>query len=177
MRNRTFFILISFILCMVFVVNPSYAQEQKLKREPKGKREELSAKKIKLAPDFLLKDLSGNTVLLSSYRNKQPVLLVFWTTWCPYCLISIKKIKDLSAELKQSGIEALLINLDEPIQRVAAFVKKYNVENKVLIDKLAYVGYSYDVRGIPTFVLIGKRGDVLYNGNYFSLEEFKALLR
>ena len=37
------------------------------------------AKKIK-APDFMLRDLSGETIRLSDYRGKV-VLLNFWTTW------------------------------------------------------------------------------------------------
>ncbi len=37
------------------------------------------AKKIE-APDFMLKDLMGETIRLSDYRGKV-VLLNFWTTW------------------------------------------------------------------------------------------------
>ena len=33
-----------------------------------------------LAPDFMLRDLSGETIRLSDYRGKV-VLLNFWTTW------------------------------------------------------------------------------------------------
>ena len=37
------------------------------------------------APDFTLKDASGEDVSLSDYRGKV-VILHFWATWCPYCI-------------------------------------------------------------------------------------------
>lgn len=36
---------------------------------------------IDKAPDFTLKDLNGKKVRLSDFRGKNPVLLVFSTTW------------------------------------------------------------------------------------------------
>lgn len=46
-----------------------------LKKSPKF------AKIGALAPDFITEDVYGNKIVLSSFRNKKPVLLVFWATW------------------------------------------------------------------------------------------------
>ncbi len=45
----------------------------------------VSAKESFSAPDFKLQDTNGGLVMLSSYKGKQPIILFFWTTWCPYC--------------------------------------------------------------------------------------------
>ena len=37
-----------------------------------------------VAPDFSLRTLDGQTVRLSDFRGK-PVIVNFWTTWCPPC--------------------------------------------------------------------------------------------
>lgn len=41
-----------------------------------------NAQKGKIAPDFEVVDLKGNTFKLSDFNGK-PVLLNFWATWCP----------------------------------------------------------------------------------------------
>ena len=46
------------------------AEKLRLERFPKSVK----------APDFVLKDLKGKEVSLSSYRGK-PLLLYFWATW------------------------------------------------------------------------------------------------
>ncbi len=33
-----------------------------------------------MAPDFALKDLKGRTVRLSDFRNRQPVMMIFFST-------------------------------------------------------------------------------------------------
>jgi len=42
----------------------------------------------KEAPDFTLRDLDGKVHKLSDYRGKD-VMLVFWATWCPPCMMEI----------------------------------------------------------------------------------------
>src|SRR5437868_5451430 len=37
------------------------------------------------APEIALEDINGQPFMLSSYRGKQPVLVVFGATWCPNC--------------------------------------------------------------------------------------------
>ena len=44
------------------------------------------------ASPFTLKDLKGEEIKLSDYKGKF-VLLVFGTTWCPYCRIEIPNLK------------------------------------------------------------------------------------
>ena len=70
------------------------------------------------APDFSLKDLQGKTHVLSDYAGKT-VLLTFTTTWCPYCIKDIPKLKKIYSEYKDRDFVLLAIYIQESDRKVA----------------------------------------------------------
>jgi len=132
--------------------------------------------KGELAPDFRLSDLQKNDILLSGYRDKKPVVLVFWTTWCPYCRTALKSINTQYPDLSKKGWEILAINVEEPQALVQAFVSKYDLALRVLLDKTSTVTSSYGVLGLPTYAIIDKKGKLVYFGNYLDIEQFSGLV-
>jgi thiol-disulfide isomerase/thioredoxin len=112
-----------------------------------------------LAPDFALKDFDGNEVTMDSLRG-QVVLLDFWATWCGPCKAAMPTMQKLADEYKDRGAVVLGVNT---MENDPATAKKY-MESKnftygcvVRGDGLAQM---YDVRAIPTLVLIGKDGKI-----------------
>ncbi len=112
-----------------------------------------------LAPDFALKDFDGNEVTMESLRGKV-VLLDFWATWCGPCKAAMPTMQKLADEYKDRGAVVLGVNT---MENDPATAKKY-MESKnftygcvVRGDGLAQM---YDVRAIPTLVLIGKDGKI-----------------
>ena len=63
------------------------------------------------APDFTLNDLSGKPFTLSGLRNKKPVLLIFWATWCPACLQAIPYFSELHTRYNPKGLEIIAVNI------------------------------------------------------------------
>lgn len=133
------------------------------------------AKEISCAPDFNLQDIHGDTVSLGSYKSKQPVILFFWTTWCPYCRKELKLLNDKHPELKKDGTELLAVNIGEPAYKVDNFIKSYSLTFKVLLDKDTNVAHSYRILGVPTYVLIDKKGTVRLESHHFPQEKYKEL--
>jgi len=127
------------------------------------------------ALDFKLADLQKNTVELSAYRGKQPVLAFFWTTWCPYCRRALKDINDLYPALAAKGWEVLAINTGEPAQKVQAFVAGNPLSFKVLLDENMSVSNAYDILGVPTYVVVDKNGLVAFDDNYFPEQKIREL--
>lgn len=229
------------------------------------------AKSTLLAPDFKLINLKKDTVVLSSYRKlQQPVLLIFWTTWCPYCRDQLMEINDKYAKLIknnpekrakmpslsiepfetrfasfdkyinlyrmsyflpiphrrghykeygffqqtyailymsstsllsslssllvrlmkwrladdkrgnspffQNNLKLLAINVGEPIGKVERFVSLRNFSYEFLLDQDTNVARSFDIRGVPTYILIDKDGYILTADNSFPEEEIDGLL-
>jgi peroxiredoxin len=128
------------------------------------------------SPDFQLKDVNQETVILSSYIDKQPVLLFFWTTWCPYCRKELKIINSRYGELTKEGLELLPINVGESPERVNNFLKKDSLAFRVLLDQNGDAANSFGILGVPTYILIDKKGKILFQGHTFPEKEYKKLI-
>jgi len=133
-------------------------------------------KQPRMAVDFKLNDAKGNPVSSQDYIGKESLLLVFWTTWCPFCSQELQKLNQSYPELKKYGIEVLAVNIGEPVYRVENFLQRNNFSFKVLFDKDTVVARKFNVLGVPTFILVNIKGMVVGEDIYFSEDKFKALL-
>jgi peroxiredoxin len=144
---------------------------------PQENAEASSSAGLSVAPDFTLQDLSQGTYTLSSYKGKKPVILFFWTTWCPYCREELKAMKDKYAQLAVDGWEFFAVNVGEGAKKVDGFVKSFSLPFKVLLDKDTSVAKSLGVFGVPTYVFLNKRGEVLAIEHNFSDEQYRSMPR
>lgn len=135
----------------------------------------LSAKESHIAADFTLQDLEQNKITLSNYRGKQPVLLFLWATWCPFCLEELKTLNIKYKELARDGIELLAIDIGEPLHKVEKFIKKQALVFKVILDEDRASAFAYNIVGVPTFILINKKGEIVFQNHYFP-KHYKNLL-
>lgn len=135
----------------------------------------MSAEEATSGPDFTLPSMDSQSVTLSSYRGKQAVLLFFWTIWCPHCRKALKSLVDTDySKLTQDGLELLVINVGERASQVSSFLKNYKPTFKILLDNDASVSESLGIVGVPTFILLDKKGNIVFNNHYFP-EEYKKL--
>lgn len=114
------------------------------------------------AADFTLPDLDGQPVALSRFLGKTPVLLVFWATWCPECKAAIPEINTLATGPLAGKLQVLGIDFRESREKVANAVKARGIRYPVLLDGKGQVARAYGVVGIPTYVLIGRDGKIVY---------------
>jgi len=119
-----------------------------------------------MAPDFSLKDLSGKTVSLSSYRGRV-VLLDFWATWCPPCRMSIPELVGLQEKYRDKGLAILGLSVDDP-QRVSdkdlkEFKKMAKINYPILrVDQKILEDYFAKQRmAIPTMFIIDGEGKII----------------
>jgi peroxiredoxin len=123
------------------------------------------AKSTMKAIDFVLKDLKGNAVTLSSFKGKKTVMLVFFATWCPNCSEEIPELKKLQETFKGKDFEILAVDVSESEKVVSSFVEKKEIGYTVVLDTEGKVAKEYNVYGIPTNVIVDKEGGVSYYGN------------
>lgn len=109
------------------------------------------------AIDFTLRDLKGKEVnLFKDFANKKVIILVFSTTWCPYCISEIPNLKNVYKNYKNRGLEVIHIDVSETPDRVSSFVDKYKIPYRVLLDEKGKVAQIYKVVGVPTTFILDK---------------------
>ncbi len=117
-------------------------------------------------PDFTLPDPDGKQVSLRRFLGKTPVLLAFWATWCPHCNAAVPDINRMHAELSPGGkLRILALDYRESERKVRAFIAEKKVGYTVLMDRRGDVARKFRVVGIPTYILIDRRGRVVYRGH------------
>ncbi len=174
MRSKIkFFLVLMALFVFLFVFYKGFKKIPLFRAPEKISKPEIAGVKAK---DFLLEDIDGELVRLSSYEDKQPVILFFWTTWCPYCLIEMSELNDLYPKFKNLGIELLCINVRENKRKIQHYLSLHRTECRILQDTDARVAYDYRLIGLPTFVLINREGFVIFKNNYFPKEGYRKLL-
>ncbi len=129
------------------------------------------------APDFELPDLNGSNVTLSQFKGKEPVLLYFWASWCPYCMAVRPNVINLRNQVPKGDLEILGINVGggDSLARVKRFEEAHPAPYTVLYDGEGKAVRAYQVQGIPLFVLIDKNGNVKFRGNEFPANAMELL--
>jgi thiol-disulfide isomerase/thioredoxin len=114
----------------------------------------------KPAPDFKLPLLAGGEVELSALKGKNVVLLDFWATWCGPCRTVMPALDRVSKDYESKGVRYLAVNLREEPAKINAYLKQAGLNLEVPLDKDGKVAGLYNVRGIPTMVIVDKEGIV-----------------
>ncbi len=114
----------------------------------------------KAAPSFTLQDLNGKPVSLSDFKGKV-IVLDFWATWCPPCVIEIPHFIELYEQYKDQGFAMVGISLDrEGISVVKSFVRKYQINYPILMTDGQVDRVYGGITAIPTTFVIDSAGNI-----------------
>ncbi|MBD8014010.1 thiol-disulfide oxidoreductase ResA [Microbacterium sp. APC 3898] len=111
------------------------------------------------APDFALVDLEGNDHKLSDYEG-QGVFLNFWGTWCKPCAKEMPAMDRQYEAFSNDGVQVLAVNIAQSDFEVQSFADQYGLSFPVVIDKTKSVMTAYNIRPLPTTVLVNPEGNI-----------------
>lgn len=130
-------------------------------------QDELKEKMIaKPAPNFQLVDMDGKVVSLEALKEKV-VFLDFWATWCRPCVSSFPAMqKFVDANKNRQDVVLLFVNtLQSGANRyelVSEFFKDKPYTFDVALDLKDEVVKAFDINGLPTKVIIDKKGVIRF---------------
>jgi peroxiredoxin len=123
----------------------------------------------KRAPDFSGKQVSGESLSLSRYLGKAPVILTFWSIYCKSCTEEMSALQRLYEKYGPGKVAVIAVNEDGDVGvgRVRKFLERFGSgENGVKLtfplffDEKGEVFTKYSVVHLPTLIYIDRDGTV-----------------
>jgi peroxiredoxin len=130
------------------------------------------------APEFSLPDIDGKTVTLSQFRDRT-VLIAFWSTWCSRCTEELTFLRDTFGG--RDDVVVLLVNQDSDKtlspDRIVELREKLSLPFPILVDSGLVLWDRFGINALPTSVVIGKDGRIVFAEPNFYWASPEKLLR
>jgi thiol-disulfide isomerase/thioredoxin len=134
-------------------------------------------------PDFSIPALQGDSTITETDLRGKLVLIDFWATWCAPCIEELPNIRRLYDRYADDGFTVLSVSFDRHRSDVQRFRQNQSPmpwTHAFVSDGLSSdLALTFDVKGLPTKVLVGRDGDILAAGTGDELtgEQLGAKLR
>lgn len=119
------------------------------------------ADEARAAPDWTLRSTSGETVTLSKVAAQQPVIVLFWATWCPYCKALMPHIQSIRLEFGDE-IRVLAVHFRDDKGDPVAFMESAGYDFTLLPDG-GEVAELNGVWGTPGLLVIDREMSIRYD--------------
>ena len=109
---------------------------------------------------LIFEDFSGNEINLKDYNGKL-VIINFWATWCSPCKKEMPSLDTLYQDNNFKNLQIFAVNMEQPnTQKTKKFFNDLNIQNlEIYFDKNLNFVKEFKLRGVPTTVLINKKGE------------------
>ena len=109
---------------------------------------------------LLFEDFSGNQIDLKDFKEKL-VLINFWATWCKPCRNEMPSLDSLYEDKNFKNLKIFTVNMEQPNKiKTKNFFTVLNIKNlEIFFDSDLNFVKNFKLRGVPTTVLINKKGE------------------
>ena len=109
---------------------------------------------------LIFEDFSGNKINLKDYQGKL-VIINFWATWCAPCKREMLSLDAIYQDSKFKNLEVLAVNMEQPNKlKTKKFFSELNIKKmEIFFDSELNFVKKFKLRGVPTTVLINKKGE------------------
>ena len=109
---------------------------------------------------LIFEDYSGNQINLNNYRGKL-VIVNFWATWCAPCKREMPSLDNLYKNDNFDNLQIFAVNVEQPnTLKTKKFFSELNIQKlEIFFDSHLNFVKEFKLRGVPTTVLINKKGE------------------
>lgn len=112
------------------------------------------------APSWRVSRVNGaeDLVSLESFKG-QVVVLDFWSTTCPPCVMQIPVLQQIAQEFPGVDVVGIAVGGESPSQ-LAHFAKHRHMNYVVAPDTNGVIATTYNVNRLPTLFIVDKTGTI-----------------
>ncbi len=109
---------------------------------------------------LIFEDFLGNEINLKDYHGKL-VIINFWATWCTPCKKEMPSLDNLYQDGNFKNLQVFPVNMEQPNRsKTKKFFIELNIQNlSIFFDSNLNFVKEFKLRGVPTTVLINKKGE------------------
>jgi peroxiredoxin len=85
-------------------------------------------------PPLELADLDGARVKLARSEGERALIVHFWATWCPSCVVELPVLEQSLDACTGSGVRLVAVSVGEKAEPVRRFLDEQRVALPVLLD-------------------------------------------
>ena len=113
----------------------------------------------KIYDNVIFLDKNDQKININEY-NGNLLILNFWATWCEPCKEEMPSLDKLQANSELNNIKIFAINIGkENLDKVNKFFIDLNIKNlDPYFDAPTTLAKTFSLRGVPTSILINKKG-------------------
>ena len=120
-------------------------------------------------------DLPGTQAPVSLAALKGKVVYVdFWASWCGPCKQSFPWMNEMQAKYGAKGLQIVAVNVDTKREDADKFLAEIPASFVVAFDAKGDSPKRYQIKGMPSSVLVGPDGQVIRVHAGFRPDERKA---
>jgi thiol-disulfide isomerase/thioredoxin len=90
------------------------------------------------------------------------VYLDFWASWCEPCRRSFPWMQQLKQSYEAQGLTIIAVNLDHDRADADSFLRRFKPDFQIRFDPGGQWAERFKLRGMPTSILIDRRGVVRF---------------
>ena len=112
------------------------------------------------APQFVRRDLQGRPFDLKAQRGKI-VLIDFWASWCPPCIVEIPHLGQLQKQYGRRGFQVVGVSMDDSADTTKETMQNIPFNYPVVKGDAKFGNLYGGVLGLPLQYLVGADGIIL----------------
>ena len=109
---------------------------------------------------LIFEDFLGNEINLKHYHGKL-VIINFWATWCDPCRKEMPSLDILYQDKNFKNLQVFAVNMEQPnTSKTKKFFADLNIQKlEIFFDRNLNFVKVFKLRGVPTTILINKKGE------------------